>query len=218
VEFGACQDTGPSEQKSLQSVVPPDQYVHSAVSLGYYGVDTLRRSARPRADNAVGNHKSAARLGEAAANHFVLGRSSDIASPGDSIYFLFVALGLDRPGGNVNDDRLEIEAHTVAAGVIVVRVAGDFCAEGAARVRRILAGELAGVPEILILDLTEIARIDAEGIDTLYVVAELTADDDIGLCLVAPAKGAVREGLDAAGSTDIFEIFSSVTEALREVS
>jgi anti-anti-sigma factor len=118
----------------------------------------------------------------------------------------------------MNDDSLEIEAQTVAVGVIVVRVAGDFCGEGAARVRRILAGELAGAREILILDLAEVARIDAEGIDVLYVAAELTADEDIGLCLVAPAEGAVRAGLDAVGSTDIFEMFSSVSEALRDVS
>jgi anti-anti-sigma factor len=159
----------------------------------------------------------AGRLGKAA-NQLVLGRSSDIASLGESIHYLFVALGLDRPGGNVNDDRLKIEAHTVTVGAIVVRVAGDFCGDGAARVRRILAGELTGVPENLILDLTEVARIDAEGIDTLYVAAELTADEDIGLCLVAPADGVVRAGLAAAGSTEIFEIFTSVTEALRDVS
>ena len=116
----------------------------------------------------------------------------------------------------MNDDRLVIEAHTVTAGTIVIRAAGDFCGDGAARLRRTLAGELTGIPEILILDLTEIASIDGEGIDTLYLAAELTADEDIGLCVVAPAQAAVRTGLDAAGATDAFEIFSSVTEALRE--
>ena len=147
-----------------------------------------------------------------------MGRSSDIASPGEPIHYLFVALGVYPAGGNGNDERLEIEAHTVTAGTIVIRAAGDFCGEGAVRLRRILAGELTGVPEILILDLTEIACIDAEGLDTLYVAAELTADEDIGLCLVAPARGAVRAGLDAAGSTDTFEIFSSVTAAMRGIS
>lgn len=116
----------------------------------------------------------------------------------------------------MNDDRLEIEAHTVTAGTIVIRVAGDFCGDGAARTRRTLAGELTGSPAVLILELSDVARIDAEGVDTLHLAAELAAEEDIGLCLVAPAQGAVRAALDAVESTDTFEIFSSVTEALRD--
>jgi anti-anti-sigma regulatory factor len=126
-----------------------------------------------------------------------------------------MASGLERAGANVNDNCLEIEAHTVTAGAIVIRVAGDLCADGASKTRRTLAGELAGSPAILILDLSEVVRIDTEGLDTLHVAAELTADEDIGLCLVAPAQSPVRAALDAVESTDTFEIFPSVTEALR---
>jgi anti-anti-sigma regulatory factor len=115
----------------------------------------------------------------------------------------------------VNDDRPRIEAQTVTAGTIVLRVAGDICGQGGIRLRRTLVGELTGCPQMLILDLTQITRIDAGGINTLHLAAELTAEEDIGLCLVAPAQGAVRAGLEAAKSTEIFEIFSSVTEALR---
>lgn len=117
------------------------------------------------------------------------------------------------PEGNVNEQGLEIKAYTETAGVIVIRVAGDFRGEGAGKVRRTLAGELAGAPKILLLDLTEIAGIDAQGIDTLHLAAELTADEDIGLGLVAPADGAVMAGLDAVEATDTFQIFASITEA-----
>jgi anti-anti-sigma regulatory factor len=120
------------------------------------------------------------------------------------------------PEGYVNDGSLEIETHTVAAGTIVIRLTGDFCEEHAARVRRTLAGELTGSPVFLVLDLSQVARIDAEGVDTLHLAAELAADKDIGLCLVAPAQGAVRAALDAVESTDTFEVFSSVCEALRD--
>ena len=117
-------------------------------------------------------------------------------------------------GGTLNENSLKIEAYTEAEGIIVIRLSGDLCGEGAARVRRTLTSELAGAPTIVILDLTQIARIDADGIDTLHVAAELTADEDIGLGLVAPEAGAVRAGLGGAGATNPFEIFASVSEAL----
>ena len=117
----------------------------------------------------------------------------------------------------MNDDSLRIETYTVAAGTVVIRVVGDFCGEGAAAVRLTLAGQLTGSPEVLIVDLSEIARIDAVGIDTLHSAAELAAEEDIGLGLVASPEGAVRAALDEADSTDAFEIFSSVSDALEDL-
>ena len=119
-------------------------------------------------------------------------------------------------GGTLNENSLKIEAYTEAEGIIVIRLSGDLCGDGAARVRRTLASELAGAPRIVLLDLTPVARIDADGIDALHVATELTADEDIGLGLVAPAMGVVRAGLDAVDATDTFEIFTSVSEALRD--
>jgi anti-anti-sigma regulatory factor len=128
-----------------------------------------------------------------------------------------VASGLDRSGGAENNHRLEIEAQTVVKGTIIVKVAGDLCGDGAARTRRTLAGELTGAPAFLVLDLSGVTSIDAEGVDTLHVAAELTADEDIGLCLVAPVKGSVRVALAAVNKTEIFDIFSSVGDALRDL-
>lgn len=116
----------------------------------------------------------------------------------------------------MNQNSLEIETYAATAATNVVRVVGDFCGEGAVRVRRTLVGELTGSPAVLVLDLSEVARIDAEGVDALHVAAELGANEDIGLCLVAPAQGAVKAALDAVESTDTFEIFSSLSEALGD--
>ena len=116
----------------------------------------------------------------------------------------------------MNENRLEIETYRATAGTNVIGVVGDFSGEGAVSVRRTLAGELTASPAVLVLDLSQVARIDAEGVDALHMAAELSANEDIGLCLVAPAQGAVRTALDAAECTDTFEIFSSVSAALRD--
>ena len=115
-----------------------------------------------------------------------------------------------RAGGILKENSLKIEVYADAVGIIVIRVAGDLQEEAAARLRHTLTAELAGAPRIVILDLTQVECIDADGIDTLHVATELTADEDIGLGLVAPAMGVVRAGLDAVDATDTFEIFTSV--------
>jgi anti-anti-sigma regulatory factor len=153
----------------------------------------------------------------AASRRWAFGRFSDIERFSEAIDYYVVVSGLEGTGGAENNHRLEIETQTVEAGTILVRVAGDLCADGAARTRRTLAGELTGSPAFLLLELSEVVSIDAEGVDTLLVAAELTADEDIGLCLVAPAQGAVRAALAAVEASESFEIFASVIEALRNV-
>lgn len=110
---------------------------------------------------------------------------------------------------------LTIETRMMATGTIMIRVTGDICGDGADRLRRTVADELTDSTDIVVLDLRQVTRIDARGIDTLHSAAELTGEEDIGLCLVAPAGGAVTTGLAAVKSVDVFEIYSSVTEALR---
>lgn len=104
---------------------------------------------------------------------------------------------------------------TVAVGRIVVRVAGDLSGEDATAVRRTLAGELVGSPAVLVVDLRTVTRIDVNGIDTLLTVAELAAGEDILLCLVMSPAGPVAAALEAAGSSETFEIFSTISDALR---
>jgi anti-anti-sigma regulatory factor len=118
----------------------------------------------------------------------------------------------DNPGKPWN---FNIEWQRLAANITVVRVAGDLRGDGAASLRRTLAGELTGTPELLVLDLSNIVEIDADGVDALHSVAELADEDDIRLCLVVLPKGAVRPCLKVVELTKTFQTFSSVTEALQ---
>jgi anti-anti-sigma regulatory factor len=95
----------------------------------------------------------------------------------------------DNPGKPWN---FYIEWQRLAANTTVVHVAGDLRGDGASSLRRTLAGELTGTPELLVLDLSDIEQIDGDGIDALHSVAELADEDDIRLCLVILPKGAVR--------------------------
>ena len=124
----------------------------------------------------------------------------------------------------MNDDRVENpqQARTVtivpqmlSPKTTVLRVAGDMRGDAAGAVLRTLAGELISPPDVVVLDLCEVSNIDVVGLDVLHTAAGLAAEDDIWFCLVDTPDGAVRVGLDAVGSAKDFEIFSSVTHALR---
>jgi anti-anti-sigma regulatory factor len=118
----------------------------------------------------------------------------------------------DIPGKRWN---FYIEWQRLAANTTVVHVAGDLRGDGASSLRRTLAGQLTGTPELLVIDLSDIEQIDADGIDALHSVAELADEDDIRFCLVVPPKGAVRTRLKVAEVTKTFQTFSSITEALQ---
>ena len=109
---------------------------------------------------------------------------------------------------------ITIEWQRLAAKTTVVQVSGDLRGDGAASLRRTLAGELTGTPELLVLDLSYIEQIDVHGIDTLDVAAELAAEDDIRFCLVFPPKGVRRRRLNVVELSKRFQTFSSVNEAL----
>jgi anti-anti-sigma regulatory factor len=110
---------------------------------------------------------------------------------------------------------ITIEWQRLAAKTAVVQVSGDLRGDGAASLRRSLAGEPAGTPELLLLDLSDIEQIDEQGIDTLDVAAELAAEDDIRFCLVFPPKGLHRRRLNVVELSKRFQTFSSVNEALQ---
>jgi anti-anti-sigma regulatory factor len=118
----------------------------------------------------------------------------------------------DNPGKPWN---FNIEWQRLTANTTVVHVAGDLRGDGAASLRRTLAGELTGTPELLVLDLSDIEQIDTDGIDAVHSIAELADEDDIRFCLVIPPKGAVRDCLKVVEVTKTFQTFSSITEALQ---
>ena len=102
-----------------------------------------------------------------------------------------------------------------AANSTVIQPAGDLRGDGATSLRRTLAGELAGTPELLVVDLSDVEQIDVDGIDALRSVAELADEDGIRFCLVVPPKGAVRNWLKVVELTKMLQTFSSLTDALQ---
>lgn len=117
--------------------------------------------------------------------------------------------GADRPWN------FDIEWQRLAANAIVVHAAGDLRGDGAASLRRTLAGELTGTPELLVLDLSDSNQIDAAGIDALRSVAGLADEDDIRFCVVVPPTGAVRACMKVVELTKTFHTFASIDEAVH---
>jgi anti-anti-sigma regulatory factor len=110
---------------------------------------------------------------------------------------------------------INVEWQRWAVKTNVVKVTGDLRGDGAGSLRRTLAGELTGTPELLVLDLSDIEQIDLDGIDTLDVAAELAAEDDVRFCLVLPPKGIHRHCLNVVELSKRFQTFSSVNEAVQ---
>ena len=108
-----------------------------------------------------------------------------------------------------------VEWLRLAARATVIRPTGDLRGDGAVSLQRTLAGQLAGTPELLVLDLSDVEQMDADGIDALQSIAELADEDDIRFCLVAPPKGVLRTCRKVVELTKMFQTFSSITEALQ---
>jgi anti-anti-sigma regulatory factor len=67
----------------------------------------------------------------------------------------------------------------------------------------------------LVVNLSAVVLLDAVGIDALISVAAIAGEADYAFCLVDGHEGRVQAALAAEQATDLFEIFSSVPEALR---
>jgi anti-anti-sigma regulatory factor len=122
------------------------------------------------------------------------------------------------PTNDVNPQKpwnIRIEWERSSANTTVVHVRGDLRGDGAASLRRTLAGQLTGTPELLVINLSNTVEIDSDGIDALHSVAVLADEDDIRFCLVVPPEGAVRTWPKLVELTRTFQTFSSITEALQ---
>jgi anti-sigma B factor antagonist len=95
----------------------------------------------------------------------------------------------------------------------IVSVAGEICGEAWPLIQ-CLAEELNSRPAQLIVDLSEVTRIDAAGIDILVNAAARASEADIALC-IAGVHGAVMDAFDASGLLEMFEIFPTVSDARR---
>jgi anti-sigma B factor antagonist len=71
---------------------------------------------------------------------------------------------------------------------------------------QLLAEQFMQSPSPLALNLAEVTRIDAAGVDVLTRAASVAGESDISFRLIATPDGLVRRALAALGLTELFEI------------
>ena len=91
----------------------------------------------------------------------------------------------------------------------VIYVGGELLRGATATMRRVVADELNRSPALLVLDLSGVLRIDAEGIDALVSAATQAGESDISLCLVGVHGHPVGIALAEADLLELFEIFTA---------
>jgi anti-sigma B factor antagonist len=91
----------------------------------------------------------------------------------------------------------------------VIYVSGELLREATATMRRVVANELNRSPAQLVLDLSGVIRIDAEGIDAVVSAATQAGESDISLCLVGVHGHPVGTALADAELLELFEIFAA---------
>lgn len=100
----------------------------------------------------------------------------------------------------------------------VVHVVGDVVGDAAAAMQQTLTEQLLRGPTRLIVNVSAVSRIDADGVEVLALVAAIAGEADYAFCLVDNEAGPVHAALDEAHMTDRFEMFWSIIEALRNSS
>ncbi|OAN41854.1 STAS domain-containing protein [Mycolicibacterium iranicum] len=122
---------------------------------------------------------------------------------------------MSQNGQNIQAQSIAIEVQQLTAGETVVHLSGNVVGEAAGEMHRTLVDQLSRAPSRLIVDLSAVARIDARGVDALAGAAAVAGEADHAFCLVDREAGRVHAALTAKRVTDLFEIFSSVSEALQ---
>lgn len=116
-----------------------------------------------------------------------------------------------------NGQRSELTAINVerlTVGDTVVHVCGDLVGD-ASPIQQTLIDELSRAPAQLVVNLSSVTRIDAAGVRALATAAAVAGEADRAFCLVAGKAGPVHAALAAERLSELFEIFSSVSEAVH---
>jgi anti-anti-sigma regulatory factor len=111
---------------------------------------------------------------------------------------------------------IAINVERLTAGNTVVHLGGDLIGDAPAATQRALIDELSRAPAQLIVDLSTITRIDAGGLHALAAAAAVAGESDLAFCLVTGKAGPVQAALAAEQLSELFEIFSSVSEAMQD--
>jgi anti-anti-sigma regulatory factor len=124
-------------------------------------------------------------------------------------------------GGNGKRARsIVVNVQRLTAGNTVVHLVGDLIGDATAAMQQTLIDELsrapALLPALLTVDLSAITRIDAGGVHALAAAAAVAGESDRAFCLVAGNAGPVQAALAAEQLSELFEIFSSVSEAVQD--
>jgi anti-anti-sigma regulatory factor len=123
---------------------------------------------------------------------------------------------LSQDGNEQRARSIVINVQRLTAGNTLVRVVGDLIGDATAVMQQALIDELWQAPAQLIVDLSAITHIDAGGVHALAAAAAVAGESDRPFCLVAVKAGPVRAALAAEQLSELFEIFSSVSEAVED--
>jgi anti-anti-sigma factor len=110
---------------------------------------------------------------------------------------------------------IAVNVQQLAVGDTVVHLIGDLTGDAATATQQTLIEQLSRAPIRLIVNLAAVKSIDASGVDALASAAAVAGEADRAFCLVVGEAGRVHAGLAAEQVTDLFEIFSSVSEAVK---
>lgn len=110
---------------------------------------------------------------------------------------------------------ITVNVEQLTDGDTIVHLTGDVAGSAAAVMQQALIDQLLRAPTRLIVNLSAVGRIDAGGVDALASAAAAAGEEDHAFCLIDGEAGRVHAALAAGQLTDLFEVFSSVGEALR---
>jgi anti-sigma B factor antagonist len=121
----------------------------------------------------------------------------------------------DDDGEQELSESITINVQRLPADNTIVQVVGDATGHATAAMQRTLSDELTRSPALLVVDLSEVQRIGAGAINTLALAAAIAGESDIAFCLVDGHGGHVSAALAEAEVHELFEVFSSVNEAME---
>lgn len=111
---------------------------------------------------------------------------------------------------------IAVDVQQLAAGRTVVRLNGDVIGNAAIVLQQTLIDQLSQSPTQLIVDLSAVRRIDTSGVDALASAAAVAGESDHAFCLIDGEAGHLHAALAAAQLIELFEVFSSVGQAIEE--
>jgi anti-anti-sigma regulatory factor len=124
---------------------------------------------------------------------------------------------VSRDGQGRRAHSIAINVRQLAPGDTVVDLMGDLIGEAAAAaMQRTIVDQLSRAPRRLIVNLSAVTRIDAIGVHALASAAAVAGESDHPFSLVDGGAGRVRAALAAEQMTELFDVFPSVSEAVRD--